>query len=185
MNKQQRDYFPIWINHHSIHLAMIKHSLPYWMLMSTEAESSSGGIRPMGIVFDLDEVLISPFPNQDPSFAQFFKPVPVGFCPAYEGARDLVKKCHEMGLMVFFVTARTDAMRAATVANIDLLDMAPDLLFTMQAGQDPTQFKTNTRKDISNKFRIIASIGDQLSDLGNYTDVNYLIPNPFYRSGNY
>ena len=185
MNKEQLAYFPTWLNHHVIHLSMIKDSLPYWTAMSATAERNRGGSRPLGIVFDLDEVLVSPFPVQQPSLARFFHPVERGYCPAYRNAVDLVNTCHKMNLMVYFVTARTHEMRRATVENLSKLGLAADILITMKEGDDPKTYKTATRKAISERCRIIASIGDQLSDLGNYTDVNYLIPNPFYRSGNY
>lgn len=184
MNKQQLAYLPTWLNHHVIHLSMIKDSLPFWSAMSATAESNIGGSRPLGIVFDLDEVLISPFPVQHPQLAQFFHPVEYGYCPAYSNAVDLVNTCHEMNLMVFFVTARTHAMRARTTDNLYKLGLVADLLITMKPGDDPKTYKEEARKIISEKCRIIASIGDQLTDLGNYADVNYLIPNPFYRSGN-
>lgn len=185
MNKQQLDYFPLWINQHTVHLSMIRNSLHHWMLMSSADESRRGGARPMGIVFDLDEVLVSPFPLQEPSLWRFFPHLEKTCCPAYPGAVDLVNKCHDLGLMVFFVTARTHGMRATTVAALAAVGLAADVLVMMKEGDPPGEYKTTTRKEISTKCRLIASIGDQLTDLGNYTDVNYLIPNPFYRSGSY
>ena len=182
MNTQQLDFFPTWLDHHVIQLSLIKDSIPYWIAMSAAAERSIGGSRVLGIVFDLDEVLISPFPVQNPALAPFFHPMERGYCPAYRNAVDLVQTCHDLGLMVFFVTARTTPMRSATIDNLEKLNMQCDILVTMNPGDDPKIYKTNTRKEISQKCRIIASIGDQLSDLGNYTDVNYLISNPFYRS---
>lgn len=184
-NTQQLHYFQTWLNHHIIHLSVVKDSLVYWAAMSAAAESRKGGNRSLGIVFDLDEVLISTFPLRDPMMYSYFGVTAPGYCPTYEGAVDLIKTCHELSLMVFFVTARTDPMRAATVKNLEAVGLFPDILVTMKPGQEPGQFKTMARKEISQKCRIIASIGDQLTDLGDYTDVNYLIPNPFYRSGNY
>jgi predicted secreted acid phosphatase len=189
-NKALRKYFPQWLDFHTSHLKLIKQQLSSWKDISQTQESYSQDPRPLSIVFDLDEVLITPishnfYKTENETFVisdffekkQFLWP---SFCPAYPEARELVKACKDLGLNVFFITARLTSEREHTLTNLNYLDLIPDHLFTMPVGKNAADWKRETRKEITNNYRIIANIGDQLTDLGDYADINYLIPHHFY-----
>lgn len=182
MEKTLYEYFPKWLKFHAAHLEIVKESLKDWSIISLNKEILASTNRPLAIVFDIDEVLVSSFPWNFQPTSQFFPNYNGKYCPAYSNAVDVIKECRTLGLTIFFITARTNTYRNETIENINYLNLVPDFLITMPEGQDPKIYKTESRKNISNNFRIIASIGDQLSDLGDYTDINYLIPNPFYKS---
>ena len=182
MDKSLHDYFPKWMNDHRTHLTIVRESLADWALISAEKERCENTKRPLAIVFDLDEVLIASLPWNYNALWQYFPPCEPRFCPMYPKSLDVIEECRRRNLKIFFVTARTNEFRKSTIDNLEYHKLIPDLLMTMPQGSDPKLFKTECRKAISQNFRVVASIGDQLSDLGDYTDINYLIPNPFYKS---
>lgn len=94
---------------------------------------------------------------------------------------------------VFFVTGRSEikykdempsAFTLRNLARAGYDDVASDHLYLRDAGSPSAvaDYKTSKRIDIENRgFTIIASIGDQKSDLaGGHAEMTYKLPNPFY-----
>lgn len=190
VNDPLRQYFPIWMDFHELHLSIIRQQLPYWAEISKEQEKLCNKGRKLCVVFDLDEVLISPlhhnvFGNAF-DVADHFKLLDdKSLCPSYPGSKEVLQKCKDIGLFIFFVTARSELSRDQTTRNLVKLNLIPDHLF--MRGVDiidvpASVWKTSIRKTINEQYRVIASIGDQISDLGDYADINYLIPHHFYRT---
>jgi acid phosphatase len=88
------------------------------------------------------------------------------------------------GVAIFFVTARQESHRNATIANLRAAgyDGWTDLI--MQTGRVPlvATYKSAERAKIAGKgFTIIANVGDQQSDLdGGFAERTFKVPNPFY-----
>jgi acid phosphatase len=94
---------------------------------------------------------------------------------------------------VFFVTGRNEREYNRELPSVWTLrnlkaagytDVAPDHLYMrgLTPDQGVADYKTSKRCDIESRgFKIIASIGDQKSDLeGGCAEVTFKVPNPFY-----
>ena len=94
---------------------------------------------------------------------------------------------------MFFVTGRFEreynhempsAWTLRNLKDAGYKDVAADHLYMRGLTPDTgvTDYKTSKRIDIENRgFTIIASLGDQKSDLaGGHADMTFKIPNPFY-----
>jgi predicted secreted acid phosphatase len=124
--------------------------------------------------------------------------------PLLPGARDLIDDLHARGVTVFLVTGRLESIRDETVENLEyvglastrggasfstadiarnrkdsLLIMCPDKDCPMP-GQSIRPYKEECRRTIETTHRIALNVGDQVSDLGLYGDVQVYLPHPFY-----
>lgn len=100
--------------------------------------------------------------------------------------RSLYRFACQNGIAVFFITARLEYQREATVRNLaqvgyknyKALYMKPENYHNKSAAP----FKTAMRRQIEQAgYDIIVNIGDQESDLqGSYADMSFKVPNPFY-----
>ncbi|HEY2383088.1 MAG TPA: HAD family acid phosphatase [Terriglobia bacterium] len=99
----------------------------------------------------------------------------------------LYKAAKAKGVSVFFLTGRTEVVRAATETNLRKAgyDNWAALLMRPAGTSTPSaaDFKAPERAKIAAQgFTIIANVGDQPSDLaGGYSERTFLVPNPFYR----
>jgi predicted secreted acid phosphatase len=158
----------------------------------TWVESRTANTNPnekLAAVFDIDETLLSNVPQilqcafcsssiQSQLFAgRHLPPIP----PVV----DVYNFAKSKGVAVFLLTGRSEPSRAATVANLTAahIDGYAELLLRPAGNTQPAAImKANARKDVEAKgYKIILSIGDQLSDLtGGYAERTYKLPNPFY-----
>lgn len=100
--------------------------------------------------------------------------------------RDFFEQARKNGVSVFFVTGRVESERHATEKNLKragyhgwtALYLKPNDYKNSSA----IEYKTNMRAKITQEgYTIIASIGDQVSDLiGGYAEQTYKLPNPYY-----
>lgn len=92
----------------------------------------------------------------------------------------------KQGVAVFFVTGRATSERFATEKNLKYAGYHDwtGLYLKPKDYKQPSAipFKSETRANISKRgYTIIASIGDQISDLkGGYADKLFKLPNPYY-----
>jgi len=121
--------------------------------------------------------------------------------PALPGALELLETIIKLGITPFFVTGRLECIRAITIADFcragfvqpHMLEVSKDLesgpntLLLMcpdseapPPGTSTRRFKEECRAQIEKSKRIIANIGDQISDLGLYGDQQVYMPHPFY-----
>ena len=107
--------------------------------------------------------------------------------PAIPATLNLYGFAKKHGLFVFFISGRHESWRAATIRNLqaagyknwDGLYLRPDNYSYPSA----IPFKFGTRKLLrSEGYKIIGSIGDQLSDLAGDDDIQckFKLPNPYY-----
>jgi predicted secreted acid phosphatase len=143
----------------------------------------------LAAVFDIDETALSNLPDMADcdfcSVAAQGKLYPPDRNPAIPPVRDLYEFAKSKGVAVFFLTGRYESARVDTVNNLRSAGYSAwdDLLMRLNGNTDPAHImKPGVRAGIERKgYRIILSIGDQLSDLnGGYAERTYKLPNPFY-----
>jgi len=146
----------------------------------------------LAIVLDIDETSLSSYANivkhnfMKPTKEELHHDIVVANDPAIQPTLDLYKDAQKHQVAVFFVTGRREFERAPTIKNLlkagykgwAQLYLKPDQY------QDPSNvpFKSNIRKQITEQgYTVIASIGDQYSDLsGGYAERGFKLPNPYY-----
>ena len=121
----------------------------------------------------------------------------VDWNPALPGAIELLQSCKDWGVAVFMVTGRDESLRDETVENFEIVGFvsadgdaplaAEDLeerliMCPGLAGPDESvqPFKQGARARIAKKYDILANVGDQASDLGDYGERQIFLPHPFY-----
>ena len=152
------------------------------------------GGQNLAVIFDIDETVLSNLPHMkemDWGYqpTQWNAWVETAQGPALDPVRDIYHTAIELELHIFFLTGRTEDDRAATVRNLRAQGMGSfeQLLLRPKRGTAPYEkavdYKSRTRKNLTaNGYTIIASFGDQESDLeGGYSERAFKLPNPFYR----
>jgi predicted secreted acid phosphatase len=123
--------------------------------------------------------------------------------PLLPGARKLLDCLRDHKVRIFFITGRLESIRDETVENFEFVGLAGDVttgaLFERaallnpagpllmcpdaeypQPGQSVRPYKESRRRAIEATHRIVVNVGDQVSDLGLYGDVQVHVPHPFY-----
>ena len=147
------------------------------------------GHRKAAIVFDVDETALS---NYTAIEADEFKFGPKSQSEAQDEigtaikpSLDLYKLAQRKGIATFFITGRRENVRAHTESNLKregFTGFAELVLKPDDFTGSTVDYKSGARKTIESKgYRIVASVGDQYSDLaGGHEDVAFKLPNPFY-----
>lgn len=146
----------------------------------------------LAVVVDLDETLWSNWAYFE---AQDFGYVPSAWARWVEEARapalapvaELVRTLPARGVTVIFLTARAERERAATLRNLQGLNLAEGARLICQPDADRranATFKATARAELrAEGWTLIANLGDQESDLaGGGAERAFKLPNPFYRS---
>ena len=148
--------------------------------------------RKPALVLDIDETSLNNFPCLNSGGGIPYSAVPYAVCvtkydaPPILPVRSLFRRAKDLGVKVFFVTARPEAIRAGTLDNLkaagfkgryELILQPPDY-----TEDSKVPYKSGARKQIQKRgFTIIANVGDQQSDLkGGYSERTYKLPNPIY-----
>lgn len=147
----------------------------------------------LAVVFDIDETVLS---NYDQMVSQDFGYVPPVWqehvaradARAIDPVREVYRTARQRGVDVIFLTGRKEPVdRAPTAANLAREGMGDYtrliLLPADSEGRSAAERKAAVRRELEQEgFRIIASIGDQESDLsGGHAERTFKLPNPFYR----
>ena len=145
--------------------------------------------RKAAIVFDVDETALSNYTAID---ADDFKFGPNSQAEAQDEigtaikpSLDLYKLAQRKGIATFFITGRRENVRAHTESNLKregFTDFTGLVLKPDDFTGSTVDYKSGARKTIESKgYRIVASVGDQYSDLaGGHEDVAFKLANPFY-----
>jgi predicted secreted acid phosphatase len=145
----------------------------------------------LAIVLDIDETSVS---NYKSILASQFcadkqasdRAIALGNDPVIKPIFTLYQHAIKSGVAVFFVTGRPEALLDATTKNLKAVGYKTwaglYLRPTTDRNTSVIPFKTQARKTITESgYHIIASIGDQQSDLsGGLADQTFKLPNPFY-----
>lgn len=147
--------------------------------------------KKLAIVLDIDETSLSNYNdmlkrNFFGDKAQLIREIHAAKSPAIQPILKVYHDAVQHGVAVFFVTGRHGTERRATLVNLkragfnqwDGVYFKPD----SYAHKSVIPYKSHARETIAHKgYTIIASIGDQRSDLvGGFTEATFKLPNPFY-----
>lgn len=145
--------------------------------------------RKQAIVLDIDETTLS---NWSAMVADGFAFGPRSQAAAADEAgvairptRELYEVARVRRVDVFYVTGRPESLRQPTAENLAREGFSHyGGLVLKPSGSTATTvaYKSSARAAIESKgYRIIASVGDQFSDLaGGHEDWGFKLPNPFY-----
>ena len=157
-----------------------------------QAYHDSGAyLKELAIVLDIDETSLSNYDKiVSRGFAanheQLHQEILAADAPAIKPTLLFYDDVLKHGVTVFFVTGRIESERKATAKNLKYAgyhDWAGLYLKPENYHQPSiTPFKLQSRTAITKQgYTIIASIGDQYSDLkGGYAEKTYKLPNPYY-----
>ena len=169
-------------------------------------ERRVGQVKNPAVVLDIDETSLSNWPNIDADDFGFVADgrcddLPKGPCgfnawillakaEAIPSALTFFKAARSKGVAIVFITGRRDAQRQATLWNLDRAGYEGwAKLVTRGDGDEGTvqAFKTRERAKIAADYTLIASIGDQQSDIdqepgitAGQAECGFKLPNPFY-----
>ena len=145
----------------------------------------------LAIILDIDETSLSNYHSMiendfSGNFELFHKAVLKGDAPAFKPMLKLYNDALKNDVKVFFITGRTESERTVTVKNLCKAGYKNwSGLYLRNANDNKLSaavYKTRIRSQLSQKgYKIIASIGDQVSDFkGGYTLRGFKLPNPYY-----
>jgi acid phosphatase len=146
----------------------------------------------LALILDIDETTLS---NYQELLKTGFAFNPATFdawaataqATAIPGTLRVYKEAQRLGVSIFFITGRSETMRAATVRNLraqgfdrwNLLVMRP----VNHENQTIGEFKAVTRSQIAAAgYTLALNVGDQWSDLKGKPEAEYSVkyPDPFY-----
>jgi predicted secreted acid phosphatase len=158
--------------------------------LTTQLAAKKAPKKP-SIVFDIDDTLESSYDCQKASGS--FGTVPSAVCVVNGGqvpikqTKALYKYALKKKVNVFFITARPEGLRKATVAQLKKDGFGKYKQLDLRPNDDPNKdsvvpYKSGARKAIQKKgFHILVNVGDQKSDLSGGAAVKtFKIPNPMY-----
>ncbi len=145
----------------------------------------------LAVVFDVDETVLSNYPHmvrRDFGYqpAQWVEWVAEAVAPPLAPVKAVYDLARELDLAVIFLTGRHDPEeKAGTLANLQAAGMGDyERIIFQTDGEAGTaaERKTARRAALTAEgFTLIASIGDQESDLaGGFVERTFKLPNPFY-----
>jgi acid phosphatase len=146
----------------------------------------------LAVVLDIDETVLSNLPHmraEDFGYnpRDWSEWVEAAEAPALPAMRAVFEAARAAGVEVLFLTGRKDpADRAATTINLRREGMGDHAALVLAAPDDPRRTalerKTAVRAAwVAEGWTLIATIGDQESDLGAHAERGFKLPNPFYR----
>jgi acid phosphatase len=109
----------------------------------------------------------------------------MGASKALPATLGLVRRAHELGVAVFFITGRPPELQEATERNLREQGYVADGVILLPPGASypsAASFKAPARRRLAEQgYTILLSMGDQQSDLdGGYAEKTFKLPNPVY-----
>lgn len=163
----------------------------------------AGHVSKPAVILDIDETSLSNWPEIEANHFAYFHDgrcdaLPKGPCgvmawemsakaEAFPATLSFYRMAQQHGVAIFFVTGRSENERADTVRNLETAGYRnwAGLVLRPEGSHTPSasDYKTLARQKIEGEgYRVIATIGDQPSDLaGGHAERGFLLPNPFYR----
>jgi predicted secreted acid phosphatase len=145
----------------------------------------------LAIVLDIDETAISSYNDMlERKFCddkeRFDHDVKRGKIPVIAPMLTLYKDARNEHVAIFFVTGRGPSLQKITESNLKYAGYTTWNGIYFRPKEDRAKsvipFKTQVRSNITSQgYTIVASIGDQASDLtGGYAEKTFKLPNPYY-----
>lgn len=140
------------------------------------------------IVFDVDETVLDNreyyFTSGEYDTNKWNDWMDKGKAPGLKPTVELMKDLQARGYKIVLITGRREAYKEQTIANLQQEGIPFDEIYCKPDDYNiPTAstFKSDTRKMLEEQkgYRIIANIGDQMSDLQD-SQAGFKLPNPIY-----
>ncbi len=162
-----------------------------YILQRVQTNEKAVHPQKLAIVLDIDETCLTNYDkmvlrNFTGSKEQVKKEIQAANAPEIKPTLKLFQTALKNGVSVFFVTGRGESLRVATNKNLNNAGFKGYKgLFLRPESYEQTSiipFKSNARAKITHMgYTIIASIGDQMSDLkGGFAEKTFKLPNPYY-----
>ena len=173
-------------------IAAVTHQAQAYVLATAKANRQLRQPKKLAIVLDIDETSLSNYPDMlkldfGGTFAEIQQANDRGDDPAIQPTLALYKTAVNQGVYVFFVTGSPESGCQAAQDNLKAVGYNAWQGFyckpkAYQSIKSAIPYKQAMRKQITEQgYTIIASIGDQQSDLqGGYAERGFQLPNPFY-----
>jgi len=145
----------------------------------------------LAIVLDIDDTSLSNYPDMvamgfGGTLKQINEAMNKGTDPVIQPTLALYQFAKKNHIAVFFITGRYESQREITEKNLTQVGFQhwDGLIFKAEDYHKASviPYKSSARKALeADGYTIIASIGDQLSDLaGGYAEKGFKLPNPYY-----
>lgn len=178
---------------HEVEVQQIVNQAKAFLQLAVTQNSASPHPKKLAMVLDIDDTSLNnfnqmrqwDFASNDGSWDAIQKNTNI---PANLPVLELYNYARQLGVTVFFITARPDVYTDSTkkaLENAGYKGYAGLYLITKQYDKVPYNvFKTAIRKQISDSgYDIVVNMGDQYSDLvGGYSRQIYKLPNYMYGS---
>jgi len=152
---------------------------------------AASGEKNLAVVLDVDDTALSTwdrlirddFARKDTMFIAWAMTNPA---PAIAPVLDIYRQSRALGLRVFFITGRRNALRERTELTLKTAGYTDfdGIYFRPESDHQKSlaPFKTDARRQITEQgYKIVVNVGDQQSDLaGGYAERAFKVPNPFY-----
>ena len=160
-----------------------------WLKKRTEARRAP---KKPALVLDIDETALDNYPCLNEKGGIPYDGGIYGGCvvaydaPAVKPVLSLFKRAKALGVKVFFITGRPEALRDGSLDNLRAAGYKGKYELHLRPadydGESAVPPKRAARKAIQKRgFKIIANVGDQRSDLqGGYSERSYKLPNLIY-----
>jgi len=124
--------------------------------------------KPKCVVFDIDDTLVF----GDPESIIGVREMELGehdgqeifILPKNEPIVKLADYCKANGFFIAVITARPKTSRLASLTNMNMFKIPYDCLVMNDADDDPC-FKVNVRRKLAEKYNIVLTVGDMITDL--------------------
>ena len=172
-------------------LAAVAKQAEAYINAKAEANKKSSDPAKLALVLDIDETTLS---NYDGIIKRKFcdnpreinRDIRTAQAPAIAPMLALYRDAKQHEVAIFFVTGRRPDLKNPTEKNLVKAGYTSWRGIYFRPKEDNNQsvipYKTQVRAHITNQgYTIIASIGDQSSDLtGGYAEKTFKLPNPYY-----
>ncbi len=166
MDSELHAYFKGWPNPSNEYVKDLMWGMQVGIKYLNRAKNSTSD-KPKCVVFDFDDCLVF----GDPASVVGVKEMELGehngheifVLPKNEPIVKLAEFAKANNFLVLILTARPKESREATKWNSQMLKIPFDAIITNDGDKDPC-FKVNVRRKIAEKYSILLTIGDQITD---------------------
>lgn len=163
----------------------------HFILSRVQSNKKQPIAQKLAIVLDIDETSLTNYHymarrNFIAQKEQLHQEILAADAPAIKPTLKLYRTAIRHGIHVFFITGRRESEREATAKNLKRAGFSTwsGLFLKPEQYDKPSiiPFKAQIREHLSrNGYTIIASIGDQCSDIrGGFVEKGFKLPNPYY-----
>lgn len=171
-------------------IASIINEATYYLRFRIHQNQQLQQPQKLAIVLDIDDTSLSNYAilhqfNFGGTTSEINAALKAAHDPAIQPTLALFNFAKTNQVAVFFITARPQSLASFTEQNLKTAGFSGWQAIYFNADNNtasPATFKTAMRKKIIDQgYDIVLNIGDQYSDLkGNYADMDFKLPNPYY-----